>query len=163
MELSRRVKRMVAPIVLTIFILYAIIYLNHFRYREISKVLLPDKTIVTLIVDNLISGHMKYSTCGCFDESYYLVKVNDNVVYKFYRDVSELPDYFDIVNIQEDSISIEACRCFIFKIPYKLKNITRSNIRFINKDCHKDNFLYYQSPEFIKDYELKYFFFPVVK
>ena len=140
-----------------------VIYAQYFRYSEEATYLDSQGNTAIILKDNLISSSLKYSTCYCFDKAYFVVKLNNDVVYSFFRDFQEFPDFFDIIKIDSNNIVIESHKCFVFKIPYKLENITRSDLEFVNKDCSKSDFQYYQSAEFIKDYELKYFFFPVVK
>ena len=144
-------------------LLGAAVYFKCFRYTEVSIYRHSDGATFALMKDDFISGHISYSTCGCFDEAYFLLKANDIVVYKFYREAQGFPNYFKIVNIENDSIVIESNNCFIFKVPMNKKNITRRDLSFKNLNCYVQNYEYLSSDRFVRDYELTYFIFPKIE
>ncbi len=92
--------------------LWAVVYFKYFRFSEVSTYTRSNGATFALLKDKWISGDITYSICRCFDEAYFLLKLNDRVVYKFYREVQECPNYFKIVKIDSDSIIIESNGCF---------------------------------------------------
>jgi hypothetical protein len=87
MVIRSRIRLLVSIILLLLFlflVLYAMVYQRYFRYYEVSRIMQPNGGIVTLLRDELISGDMSYEDCGCSDESYFVLKMNDKIVYRFY-------------------------------------------------------------------------------
>jgi hypothetical protein len=161
MEFSSRVNVKVLLGILTLLLASSvIIYVLLFRYSKVYTVTDENGNQLSWYQDKLLTEDVNVSECYCIGESYNVIRLNGKDIYKFYLAFQTDPIVgFYPMSIEGDSLILESKK-FKLKIPYKLKNVNKSKIVFENIKASITDFEYYKSDSFIRDYKLKYLFFP---